>query len=153
MALPLGELLIGPAVESVFAPQQPPPDYVERAAAELILRPRELIANAEDLMGLKAFVTAQAPHYGEIQTPTIVIAGDVDKTVSPDIHAKHIAAVLPHGQADHAARRRPHAASRGGGRCDRGDRRACRQQAAVILPARRLAGHSGCSRVLRRKRP
>ena len=98
LALPLGKLLLKPAVGVVFAPQLPPPDYVERAGAELILRPRELTANAEDLTGLKAFVTAQAPHYGEIETPTIVIAGDEDTTVSPDIHAKHIVRVLPHGR-------------------------------------------------------
>ncbi len=98
LALPIGKLLLKPGVGMVFAPQLPPPDYVERAGAELILRPRELTANAEDLTGLKAFVTAQAPHYGEIETPTIVIAGDEDTTVSPDIHAKHIVRVLPHGR-------------------------------------------------------
>jgi pimeloyl-ACP methyl ester carboxylesterase len=98
LALPIGKLLLRPAVGMVFAPQQPPPDYAERAGAELILRPRELTANAEDLTGLKAFVTAQAPHYGEIETPTIVIAGEEDTTVSPDLHAKHIVRVLPHGR-------------------------------------------------------
>jgi pimeloyl-ACP methyl ester carboxylesterase len=98
LALPLGKLLLKPGVGMVFAPQLPPPDYAERAGAELILRPRELTANAEDLTGLKAFVTAQALHYGEIETPTIVIAGDEDTTVSPDLHAKHIVRVLPHGR-------------------------------------------------------
>lgn len=98
LALPLGKLLLEPAIDMVFAPQQPPPDYIERADAELILRPRELTANAQDLTQLKAFVTAQAPHYGEIEAPTIVIAGDKDTTVSPDIHAKQIVRVLPHGR-------------------------------------------------------
>ena len=60
-----------------------------------MLRASELIANAEDLTALKAFVTAQAPSYGAIQAPTIVITGDVDMTVSPQIHAEAIAAVLP----------------------------------------------------------
>ena len=63
----------------MFAPQQPPADYRERAAVELVLRPTELIANAEDLNGLKAFVTAQAPNYGEIQAPTVVITGDATR--------------------------------------------------------------------------
>jgi pimeloyl-ACP methyl ester carboxylesterase len=60
-----------------------------------VLRPHELIANAEDLNGLKAFVTAQAPHYPEIHAPVIVITGDRDKTVSPRIHSEAIAAALP----------------------------------------------------------
>ena len=79
----------------MFAPQQPPDDYRKRAAVELVLRPSELIANAEDLTALKAFVTAQAPNYGAIQAPTIVITGDIDKTVSPHIHSEAIAAMLP----------------------------------------------------------
>ena len=95
VALPLGELLIGPALNVLFAPQQPPADFRQRAAVELVLRPAELIANAEDLTALKAFVTAQAPNYRAIQMPTIVIAGDVDKTVSPHLHAEAIAAMLP----------------------------------------------------------
>ena len=98
VALPLGELLIGPGVQSVFAPQSPPADYIERAAVELVLRPHEFTANAEDLTGLKAFVTAQAPRYGAIQVPTAVITGDIDKTVSPRIHAMTIATMLPRGK-------------------------------------------------------
>jgi pimeloyl-ACP methyl ester carboxylesterase len=95
--LPLGRLLTGPAVRYVFKPQQPPERYIERAAAELVLRPRELTANSEDLMQLKPFVAGQAPHYGEIQTPTTVITGDVDNTVSHRIHAEVIGAMLPRG--------------------------------------------------------
>jgi pimeloyl-ACP methyl ester carboxylesterase len=95
IAWPLGQLLAGPAVQAVFAPQEPPPDYRRRAAVDLVLRPSELIANAEDLNGLKAFVAAQAPHYPEIQAPVIVITGDRDNTVSPRIHSEAIAAVLP----------------------------------------------------------
>jgi len=98
IALPLGELLIGPGVDAVFAPQEPPADYRERAAVELVLRPAELIANAEDLNGLKAFVTAQAPNYGAIQARAVVITGDRDTIVTPRIHAEAIAAVLPRGR-------------------------------------------------------
>jgi pimeloyl-ACP methyl ester carboxylesterase len=98
VALPLGEFLIKPALRTVFAPQEPPADYVARAGAEMILRPAELTANAEDLVDLKAFVTAQAPHYAEIQAPTVIIAGDADKTVSPQIHSEALVKVLPHGR-------------------------------------------------------
>jgi pimeloyl-ACP methyl ester carboxylesterase len=64
----------------------------------LVLRPSELVANAQDLTQLKSFVTIQAKRYGAIQAPTIVINGDVDKTVLPRVHAKTIAAMLPHGK-------------------------------------------------------
>ncbi len=95
LAFPIGKALIGPGVKAAFAPQEPPPDYLERAGGELILRPAEMTANAEDLASLKSFVTAQAPRYGSIQAPAVVIVGDTDDIVSPDIHARAIAAMLP----------------------------------------------------------
>jgi pimeloyl-ACP methyl ester carboxylesterase len=98
VALPLGMMLAESAVKVVFAPQTPPEDYARRSALEMLLRPSELIANAEDLGRLKEFVTAQAPNYGAIQASTAVITGDRDRTVSPDIHARAIAAVLPRGR-------------------------------------------------------
>ena len=95
--LPLGQFLVRPAVRAVFAPQPAPDNYVERAAVELVLRPKEITANAEDLARLKAFVAIQAPHYGAIQAPTTIITGDIDNTVSHRIHAEVIAAMLPRG--------------------------------------------------------
>jgi pimeloyl-ACP methyl ester carboxylesterase len=95
IALPLGELLVAAGIRAVFAPQQPPADYRSRAAVDLVLRASELIANAEDITALKAFVTAQAPSYSTIKVPTVVITGDIDETVSPQIHSQAIAAMLP----------------------------------------------------------
>ena len=63
----------------------------------MILRPSEFIANAQDLVDLKAFVTAQAPRYGEIGAPVAIVSGDdTDKTVSTEIHSRAIARQLPH---------------------------------------------------------
>ena len=98
LALPIGKLLTGPVVTSVFAPHKPPQDYAERTAVELVLRPAELIANAEDLIQLKAFVSAQAPNYGTIAAPVTIITGDIDYVVSLQVHAQAIAAVLPRGK-------------------------------------------------------
>jgi pimeloyl-ACP methyl ester carboxylesterase len=98
LAYPVGKLLIGPGARAVFAPRQPPPDYLKRASSELILRPNELTANAEDVSDLHAFVTAQAPRYALLQAPAIIITGDIDDVVSPETHARTIAAVLPRGK-------------------------------------------------------
>jgi len=98
IALPLGGFLVAPGIRNVFAPQPPPVGYRERAAVDLVLRPQELIANAEDLADLKAFVTAQAPRYGAIQVPVTVMTADRDNTVSPRIHSEAIAKVLPRGK-------------------------------------------------------
>jgi len=40
---------------------------------------------------LKAAVTEQAPRYGDIRLPVVVISGDADKTVSTSIHSRPFA--------------------------------------------------------------
>ena len=93
--LPAGYFLMAPGVAAVFAPDTAPPGYAERTGVAMLLRPREFIANAQDIAGLKAFVTAQAPRYGEIKVPVAIIAGSADHVVYTDIHARGIGAMLP----------------------------------------------------------
>jgi pimeloyl-ACP methyl ester carboxylesterase len=93
--LPLGYFLTDSGVAAVFAPETPPPDYAARTGVRMILRPQEFIANAQDIVGLHAAVTAQSPRYGEIKAPTAIIAGDADRVVYTDIHSRGIARMLP----------------------------------------------------------
>jgi pimeloyl-ACP methyl ester carboxylesterase len=95
ITLPLGYLLAEPGARNVFLPQLMPKDFVESTATLLLLRPREFLANAHDLMTLKAAVAEQAPRYGTITVPVVVITGDKDKTVSPAIHSQPLVAALP----------------------------------------------------------
>jgi pimeloyl-ACP methyl ester carboxylesterase len=98
LVLPLGFILLKRAVAAVFSPQRPPDNYVSRAAIALVLRPAQFLSNARDVAGLKDAVTAQAPHYSEIQTPSVIITGDRDKTVSPRLHSRAMAKALPHAK-------------------------------------------------------
>ncbi|HTB01973.1 MAG TPA: alpha/beta hydrolase [Bradyrhizobium sp.] len=91
VTLPLGLLLTEPGARNVFLPQAMPENYVGSTATRLLLRPREFLANAYDLVTLKQAVIAQAPRYGEIKLPVVVISGDVDKTVSTGIHSRPFA--------------------------------------------------------------
>jgi pimeloyl-ACP methyl ester carboxylesterase len=95
ITLPLGLLLAGPGVRNVFEPQTMPEGFVGDTATPLLLRPREFLANARDLVTLKAAVAEQAPRYGDIRVPVTIIAGDADKTVSTSIHARPFAAAVP----------------------------------------------------------
>ena len=72
-----------------------PDDYLRRAAISLVLRPKTFFANARDLALLKGFIVAQVPRYAGLRPPTIIITGDCDTMVSPDINARALAAVLP----------------------------------------------------------
>jgi pimeloyl-ACP methyl ester carboxylesterase len=98
VALPLSFLMLDGGVTSVFAPQPAPADYVRRAAIRLLLRPAQFVANAQDIAAIKAFVTAQVPRYREIGVPTVIVAGSADSTVSPQLHARALAAAVPNAR-------------------------------------------------------
>jgi pimeloyl-ACP methyl ester carboxylesterase len=95
ITLPLGTFLTGPGARNAFLPQIMPENFVSDTATPLLLRPREFLANARDLVTLKAAVAEQAPRYGTIKVPVVVIAGDADTTVSPTIHSRPFAAAVP----------------------------------------------------------
>jgi pimeloyl-ACP methyl ester carboxylesterase len=96
--MPLAYPMMDRLVRAAFAPQPMPDGYPERAALPLALRPNEFLANARDVADLKANVTLQARRYGEIRAPAVIIAGDRDTTVSPDIHSKALAAAMPNAK-------------------------------------------------------
>jgi pimeloyl-ACP methyl ester carboxylesterase len=98
VTLPLGYFLTGPGARGVFLPQIMPNDFVENTATPLLLRPREFLANAWDLVTLKEAVRAQAPRYAQIRAPTVVISGDADKTVSPEIHSRPFVRAVPNAK-------------------------------------------------------
>ena len=95
LILPAGYFMLKPGVAGVFSPDTPPPDYGVRTSVALLLRPNEFIANAQDLAGLKEFVSAQALRYGELKMPVEIIAGDKDPVVYTDIHSRAITRQVP----------------------------------------------------------
>ena len=95
ITLPLGLLVASSGASGVFAPQPMPDDFVRDSATLLLLRPREFIANARDLVTLKAAVVEQAPRYAEIKAPLSIVSGDVDKTATTGIHSRLLAATAP----------------------------------------------------------
>ena len=95
ITLPLGLLLVDSGTRGVFLPQTMPDGFVRHTATPLLLRPREFIANARDLVTLKEAVAKQAPRYAEIKAPVTIITGDADKTVSTDRHSRPFAAAVP----------------------------------------------------------
>ncbi|MES2197926.1 MAG: alpha/beta hydrolase [Pseudomonadota bacterium] len=99
ITLPLGYLLAEAGARGVFLPQVMPDGFIKDSATPLLLRPREFIANAHDLVTLKEAVREQAPRYAEIAAPVVVISGDgADKTVSTSIHSRPFAAAVPNAK-------------------------------------------------------
>jgi len=99
ITLPLGYFLAEPGARGVFFPQTMPGGFVQTSATPLLLRPREFLANARDLVTLKAAVAEQAPRYAEIKAPVVVISGDgADKTVSTNIHSRPFTNAVPNAR-------------------------------------------------------
>ncbi|MCJ2090712.1 alpha/beta hydrolase [Methylobacterium sp. E-005] len=92
---PLAQRFLPEAARRVFTPQPESPDYPERSRAALVLRPETLLANVQDLLGLTKALAAQAPRYGEIRMPTLVIAGEADPIVRSAEQAVPLARALP----------------------------------------------------------
>jgi pimeloyl-ACP methyl ester carboxylesterase len=95
ITLPLGYFLTEPGARNVFLPQVMPDNFVRDSATPLLLRPREFLANARDLVTLKAAVAEQAPRYRDIKAPVVIITGEADKTVFTDRHSRPFKAAVP----------------------------------------------------------
>ena len=98
ITLPLGYFLAGPGARGVFLPQVMPDGFVGNTATALLLRPREFLANARDIVTLRAAVEQQAPRYADIRVPTVVISGEIDKTVTTNIHSRPFAKAVPNAK-------------------------------------------------------
>jgi pimeloyl-ACP methyl ester carboxylesterase len=87
VTLPLGWLLMRRAVAGVFAPNSPPPNFIEATRLPLVLRPLHFRANCEDVAHAEAAVAGLFPRYGAIQAPTEVVTGDSDGVVYAHLHS------------------------------------------------------------------
>lgn len=88
---PAGLLAIEAATKAVFAPNHRPGDYVDRTNAYQAISPAAFRHNATEIANLQKWAKSAARDYPKIRVPTIIITGDADQIVSPDIHARHLA--------------------------------------------------------------
>ncbi|OBZ95498.1 esterase [Pararhizobium polonicum] len=87
---PVGLASIDRATRQVFAPNPRPDGYIEETAAYLALRPRAFRNNAIDIANLLEYVKRVSPRYKEIKAPTVIITGDTDRVVLPEIHSRQL---------------------------------------------------------------
>jgi pimeloyl-ACP methyl ester carboxylesterase len=87
----LGLLSLRTAMKSVFRPNKYPEDYASRTKAWQALRPRAFRHNARELGALCNWAQSACKNYQRIVAPTIIVTGDSDDIVSPDVHAKQLA--------------------------------------------------------------
>ena len=107
LVLPIGSLVMGVGVRSVFHQGKTPRDYRQRTHLNLLLRPDTWRANADDLCRLNDYLKENSREYGRIRHPLLAIIGDHDRVVSNEIHTLGLRQQIPHlqivsiAQSDH----------------------------------------------------
>ncbi len=98
LVMPAGLWRIDRVSRCVFRPNAYPPDYLRQSATALVLRPHAFRYNGTDVAHLHEYVTRAAQRYATIAAPTVVITGDYDEIVSPDIHSEALARDIANAQ-------------------------------------------------------
>jgi pimeloyl-ACP methyl ester carboxylesterase len=83
-------LTLNRVIKTMFSPQAVPPDFVRRMVRELMVRPSQIRANAEDAAFMIPAATSLSKRYGELNVPAIIMAGGADRVVDPDAHARRL---------------------------------------------------------------
>lgn len=82
-------------LSEIFAPQQPPENYMRHFGPDMTLRRGTLRANAQQVNGLKPHIREMAQHYGSLDLPVEILHGTEDVIVPMDIHSEPLARQLP----------------------------------------------------------
>jgi pimeloyl-ACP methyl ester carboxylesterase len=87
-------MLLNRAVKAMFAPNEVPAEFHSAVARELMLRPIQLRANAEDAAFMMSQARSLSRRYYELRLPVMLLAGAEDKVVDVDAHSRRLHAEL-----------------------------------------------------------
>jgi pimeloyl-ACP methyl ester carboxylesterase len=90
-------LRLAPATHAyVFAPQQPPADYMTAGGAMIAVIPSHFYAASTDFVATRGGdVREIAKRYGEIALPAGMVFGSADRVIGADQHGRALAAAMP----------------------------------------------------------
>ncbi|MGZ5145919.1 MAG: alpha/beta fold hydrolase, partial [Burkholderiales bacterium] len=87
-------MLIGRTVKAMFAPQAVPSEFLSTLSREMLVRPSQIRANAEDAAFMVPAAASLRKRYAELTVPTAIFAGEADGVVNPDDNARKLYAEL-----------------------------------------------------------
>jgi pimeloyl-ACP methyl ester carboxylesterase len=88
-------LLLGGVVRVMFAPQEVPATFLPTLSREMLVRPGQLRANAEDAAFMIPQAKASSARHAELRMPVAILAGADDKVVDPSAHSERLHGELP----------------------------------------------------------
>ena len=84
----LPQSYVDSSVESIFTPQQAPPDYAHHVGAGLVLRRESLRANAQQVNYLRPHIVKMSQRYNSLDMPMEIVHGDADTIVPLSVHSE-----------------------------------------------------------------
>lgn len=91
-------LLLGKMVKAMFAPQRVPPNFLPILVREMLVRPSQIRANAEDAAFMVPAAAGLCKRYRELTIPVTIFAGEADTAADPDTHARRLHAELSNSE-------------------------------------------------------
>lgn len=85
-------------IRQVFAPHEVPPEFWRALPRELLVRPLQLRATAEDASFMVPQARVLARRIAELRMPVTVVAGDQDRVVDPEAQSRRLHRELQHSQ-------------------------------------------------------
>ncbi|MBC7446330.1 MAG: alpha/beta hydrolase [Polaromonas sp.] len=90
--------LLGKMAKGMFSPRDVPANFFPEVSREMMLRPVQLRANAEDAAFMIPAAKSLSSRYHELTLPITLIAGEEDQVVSPDGQTVRLHEELPHSE-------------------------------------------------------
>lgn len=91
----MGRLMLKGAVKAMFSPAPVPDDFFGPLSREMMLRPGQIGANAEDAAFMVPDAAALRKRYGSLQVPVRILAGKDDRIVDAEAHSGRLHQELP----------------------------------------------------------
>jgi pimeloyl-ACP methyl ester carboxylesterase len=90
-----GRLLFKRTVQAMFAPTPIPDDFFESVAREMVLRPVQIRAEAEDAAFMIPAAAQLSARYSGLEIPVGIFAGADDKVIDPEPNSVRLHRAIP----------------------------------------------------------
>ena len=93
-----GRMMIETLVKGMFAPKDVPSEFFPVLVREMMLRPVQIRANAEDAAFMIPQAQASNERHGELQMPVTIIVGAQDLVIDVEAHSTRLHRDVPHSK-------------------------------------------------------
>jgi pimeloyl-ACP methyl ester carboxylesterase len=83
-------LMLNRLVQAMFAPREVPAQFISTVSREMMVRPIQLRANAEDAAFMVPQARASSERHHELRMPVAIVAGEDDKVIDVEAHSARL---------------------------------------------------------------